>query len=120
MLGEIVESNPEWADSIAQVLHKTMSTLQEADRVQETIDTLKLGLEWIFPYTSTHRLSFTLFLLEAEGVLKDSDTLLGAALDRAYAKAATLTTEQDTKPDHPKPKRSKKRKKAKRGKGESK
>jgi len=97
-LGKIVESNPEWADSIAQVMYKTISTLQQADRVQETIDTLKLGLEWIFPYTSTHRLSSTLFLLEAEGVLKEPDTLetlLSAAIERTFAKAeASLGAEE--------------------------
>jgi len=96
MLGEIVESNAQWADSISQVLYKTISTLQEPDRVQETIDTLKLGLEWIFPYTITHRLSFTLFLLEAEGVLKESEsleTLLNAAIERANEKASFETEE---------------------------
>ena len=110
MLGEIVESNPVAADSLGQVLYETISTLQESDRVLEAINTLKLGLEWIFPYTSTHTLSFTLFLFEAEGVLKEPDTLetlLTAALDRAYAKAETLTTEQGSKPDHTKPKRTK-------------
>ena len=96
MLGEIVESNAQWADSIAQVLYKTISTLQEPDRVQETIDTLKLGLEWIFPYTSTHRMLFTLFLLEAEGVLKESESLermLSAAIERANEKASFETEE---------------------------
>jgi len=60
----------------------------------ETIDTLKLGLEWIFPYTSTHWLSFTLFLFEAEGVLKEPDSLealLSAALDGAHARIEELT-----------------------------
>jgi len=93
-LGNIVESNPEAADSIAQVLYEMISTLSEPDRVLETIDTLKLGLEWIFPYTSTRALSFTLFLFEAEGVLKEPDTLetlLSAAIERANAKPATIT-----------------------------
>ena len=55
---------------------------------------MKLGLEWIFPYTNTHSMSFTLFLFEAEGVLKEPDTLeklLAAALDHAYARIDELT-----------------------------
>jgi len=82
------------ADSLAQVFYEIISTLQTADRIQETVDTVKLGLEWIFPYTSAHTMSFTLFLFEAEGVLKESDsleTLLSAALERAYARIDEVT-----------------------------
>jgi len=96
MLGRIVESNPEAADSISQVLFEIVSTLQERGRFLETIDTVKLGLEWIFPYTSAYSLSFSLFLFEADGALGESEgleTLLTAALDRAYAKESTRAGE---------------------------
>ena len=97
MLGEIVESNPAWADRLAQVMYETITALQERDRTQETIDTLKLGLEWIFSYTSTHALSFELFLYEAEGLLKETDcpdSLIGRALERAKAKEIGELTDQ--------------------------
>ena len=122
MLGEIVESNPDAADSIGQVLYETISTLQAPRRLQETIDTLKLGLEWIFPYTSTHSMSFTLFLFEAEGVLKEPDsleTMLTAALERAHAKKSRGIEQPAPEKSgrrgegSAKPKRAKKRKKGK-------
>jgi len=97
MLGEIVESNPAWADRLAQVMYETISTLQAPDRTQETIDTMKLGLEWIFSYTSTHALSFELFLYEAEGLLKETDcpeALIGGAMERAQAKETEELTDR--------------------------
>jgi hypothetical protein len=131
LLGEIVETNPEAADSVAQVLYETISTLQEPDRNQETIDTLKLGLEWIFPYTGTHKLFFSLFLYQAEGVLKapdDLETLLTGALEKALAGQSPGAAESAPEKSrsrgvgesrnrgeaNPKPKRAKKRKKGKR------
>ncbi|HEY6328107.1 MAG TPA: hypothetical protein VI756_02135, partial [Blastocatellia bacterium] len=43
MLGKIVESNPEAADSISQVLFEIVSTMQERKRFQETVNTVKLS-----------------------------------------------------------------------------
>src|SRR5258708_27927887 len=53
-----------------------------------TVNTVKLGMERVFPLTTAHRSSFTLFLYEMEGVLSIDDlpdNLIGAAIERAEA-----------------------------------
>jgi len=128
MLGKIVELNPEAADSISQVMFEIIATAQARGRVQETIDTVKLGLEWIFPYTRTHQLAFTLFLFDAEDGLRESgglEALLAAALEKAYAKESEKATQSKSSMGvgepgsirkRAKPLRDKKSKKGKRGK----
>jgi hypothetical protein len=93
----VAEGNPAVADSLAMVLFRVIRELStRPEGVERTINTLKLGVEWLFQYTSAHEVSFKLFLYDLECVLVPSDspkTLIGAAIERAEAAATRIYSE---------------------------
>ncbi|HYM00675.1 MAG TPA: hypothetical protein VEZ90_17100 [Blastocatellia bacterium] len=93
-LESIVNGNRESADSLGLVLYKLLRGMSEGpDGFERTRNTLKLGMERLFPLTTTHNLSFTLFLYEMECLLIMDDSprnLIGAAIDRAESSAREI------------------------------
>lgn len=103
MLEEVVEQDPLTADAIALTLFELIKALMKGpDPGERTINTLKLGIEWLFRRGSSYALSFTLYLYFLEGLLKESDLpeqLIGGAMDRAEAETVIAPkTAQAKKP----------------------
>ncbi|MGH9760937.1 MAG: hypothetical protein ACREDR_35025 [Blastocatellia bacterium] len=86
MLGPLLDKNPEGADSLALTLYKIVRVMSEGPAgIERTLNTLKLAMEWIFPYTTIHSLSFKYFRYYAECVLTPGDcpvSFLGGANER--------------------------------------
>jgi len=94
MFEPVVKDNPGAADSLALLLYKIIRVLSASDGGTETvINTLKLGVEWIYPFSAAHKVSFKLYLYYLECVLTPQDfpeELLQGAIERAEAKAAEI------------------------------
>jgi len=102
-LGAIVQGNRDAADSLSLILYKILRVMSEGPAgVERTLNTLKLGMERIFPFTTTHGSSFTLFLYEMECLLTIEDSpinLITAAIERAEATAKEIYEEEDSEED---------------------
>jgi hypothetical protein len=105
MFETVVKDNPSAADSLALLLYKLIRILTAGEGGIETetvINTLKLGVEWIYPFSTAHKKSFKLYLYYLECVLTPQDfpeDLLQGAIERAEAKANEI--EVADKADHP-------------------
>jgi hypothetical protein len=97
MFEPVVQDNPSAADSLALLLYKIIRVLSASDGGTETvINTLKLGVEWIYPFSAAHKVSFKLYLYYLECVLTPQDfpeELLKGAIERAEAKATEIASE---------------------------
>ena len=101
-LESVVNGNRDSADSLGLVLYKLLRVMSERpDGVQRTLNTLKLGMERLFSLTSTHNLSFTLFLYEMECLLTPDDwprNLIGPVLDRAESSTREIFEDAGDEP----------------------
>jgi hypothetical protein len=57
MFQESLSADPSVADSLAWLLYRVIRDLNQRRRGR-VINTLKLGVEWIYPFTRAHKLSF--------------------------------------------------------------
>jgi hypothetical protein len=96
MFETVVKDNPSAADSLALLLYKIIRILSVGEGGIETetvINTLKLGVEWIYPFSAAHKKSFELYLYYLECVLTPQDfpeELLQGAIERAEAKVSKI------------------------------
>ena len=60
------------ADSLAWLLYRVIRELDQRKKGR-VINTLKLGVEWIYPFTRAHRMSFQGYLYYLEGLLVPGD-----------------------------------------------
>ncbi|HEY6331224.1 MAG TPA: hypothetical protein VI756_17995, partial [Blastocatellia bacterium] len=108
MIGPLLENNPEGADSLALAFYKTIRVMSKGPGgIERSLNSLKLAMEWIFPYTSTHSLSFKYFLYHMGCVLTPSDwpeTLLAGPIERGEEAARRIEEEYD-RPEKPAKKR---------------
>jgi hypothetical protein len=108
MLGEAVKDNPHLADQLAWLFYRVLREMAEGrEGGERVVNTMKLGVEWLYRYTDTHKLSFQAFLYHLEGLTVPSDTpgeVMMGVIETAEAKA-TRAYAEDTKA-----KRAKKRK----------
>ncbi len=59
MFEEALKNNPDAADPLAWLLYGVIRNLDEGKKGRKrVINTLKLGVEWVYGFTSTHKLSF--------------------------------------------------------------
>src|SRR5215831_21339132 len=72
MFHESLRADPSVADSLAWLLYRVIRELDERNRGR-VINTLKLGVEWIYPFTRAHKLSFQGYLYYLEGLLVPGD-----------------------------------------------
>src|SRR5215831_12809090 len=72
MFHESLRADPSVADSLAWLLYRVIRELDERNRGR-VINTLKLGIEWIYPFTRAHKLSFQGYLYYLEGLLVPGD-----------------------------------------------
>src|SRR5260370_28701765 len=74
MFEEALKSNPDAADPLAWLLYRVIRELDEGKKGRKrVINTLKLGVEWVYGFTSAHKLSFQAFLYHIEGLLVPGD-----------------------------------------------
>jgi len=72
MFHESLSADPSVADSLAWLLYRVIRELDQRNRGR-VINTLKLGVEWIYPFTRAHKLSFQSYLYYPEGLLVPGD-----------------------------------------------
>jgi hypothetical protein len=103
MFEPVVKDNPGAADSLALLLYKIIRVLSTGEGGAETVvNTLKLGVEWIYPFSAAHKMSFKLYLYYLECVLTPQDfpeDLLRGAIERAEAKAREIESEIESQAD---------------------
>ena len=115
MLQDLVEGNPEGAGCLSLVFYWMIRRLVEGGpaAIEPTINSVKIGLEWLFHHSSAHEACFKLFLYDLQEVLDTEDqptNLIGAAIKRGEATDARFEAQAA------KGERAKKRRPGKRGK----
>jgi len=68
MFQDSLRQNPCVADSLAWLLFRVIRELDQRKRGR-VINTLKLGVEWIYPFTRAYKMSFQGYLYYLEGLL---------------------------------------------------
>jgi hypothetical protein len=114
MFEDAVKDNPRLADALAWLLYRVIRELAEGKKGRKrVVNTMKLGIEWLYWFTDAGRLSFRAFLYYLEGVLVPSDMpeeVMKGVIDRGEATATRISAEDV------KAKRARKQKPNKRGK----
>jgi hypothetical protein len=91
MFAEAVKDNPHLADQLAWLLYRVVREMAEGKKGRKrVVNTMKLGVEWLYQYTEAHKLSFTAFLYHLEGMLVPSDMaeeITARTIERAEEKA---------------------------------
>ncbi|HEY6331144.1 MAG TPA: hypothetical protein VI756_17585, partial [Blastocatellia bacterium] len=91
LLGDFAERNPERAGAMALLFSEIIRAVRGGPAgIERGVNTLKTGLERLFPLTHEGELSFRLFLYQLEGVVNGDDwppQLIGGAVERAEAQA---------------------------------
>src|SRR5215469_16302539 len=80
------------ADSLAWVLYRVIRELDQRKKGR-VINTLKLGVEWIYPFTRAHKLSFQGYLYYLEGLLVPGDfpeELMKGVIERGEEEAREI------------------------------
>jgi len=72
MFQESLTADPSVADSLAWLLYRIIRELDQRKRGR-VVNTLKLGVEWVYPFTRAHKLSFHGYLYYLEGLLVPGD-----------------------------------------------
>jgi len=90
---DTIKNDPAAADSLARLLYETLRSLREGTSgVERTVNTLRLGLACLYPYTTAGRMSFQAFLYDLESLTPTSELpaeLLRRTAERAGAAYAT-------------------------------
>ncbi|MGH9822421.1 MAG: hypothetical protein ACREDR_04120 [Blastocatellia bacterium] len=97
IFSDTIKNNPDAAYSLARLLYKIIKNIAEGKKgIDRTVNTLKLGVEWIYPYTDAHKTSFQAFLFDLQGLMLSGDfpvELMKGAIDRAIASEARFEAE---------------------------
>src|SRR5215469_13183378 len=74
MLRDAVKDNPRLAEDLARLLYRVVRELATGEEGRErVVNTMKLGVEWLYAHTEAHKLSFIAFLYNLEGRLALQD-----------------------------------------------
>jgi hypothetical protein len=115
MFEEAVNGNPELADHLAWLLYRVVREMAEGKKGRErVVNTMKLGVEWVYGFTEARNVSFKAFLYHPEGVVVPSDMpeeVLKGVIERAEQKHKDIDGD---KPDSTQPNKAKLRRKGKR------
>ncbi|HKV40547.1 MAG TPA: hypothetical protein VJX67_15145 [Blastocatellia bacterium] len=119
LLGDFAERNPERAGAMALLFSEIIRAVRGGPAgIERGVNTLKVGLEHLFPLTREGELCFRLFLYQLEGFIGGNDwtpQLIGGAIERAEAQAKKFL-EADSGQVDGKRERAKKRKPGRKGK----
>jgi len=98
MFQESLKGDPAAADSLAWLLFRIVRELDERKKGRRrVVNTMKLGLEWVYPYTQAHKLSFQGFLYYVEGLLLPGDfpeELMKGVIERGEQQAREVYGEE--------------------------
>ena len=87
MFQDGLKYNPHAAESLAFLMFKMVTEITSGpEGLQRVINTLKLGVQWVYPYTQAHKMSFRAYLYHLGGLLLVPDypeTVAQRAIDRA-------------------------------------
>jgi len=87
MFQDGLKYNPHAAESLAFLMFKMVTEITSgAEGLERVINTLKLGVQWVYPYTQAHKMSFRAYLYHLGGLLLVPDypeTVAQRAIDRA-------------------------------------
>jgi len=87
MFQDGLKYNPHTAESLAFLMFKLVTEITSgSEGVEKAINTLKLGVQWVYPYTQAHKMSFRAYLYHLGGLLLVQDypeTVAQRAIDRA-------------------------------------
>ena len=72
MFEDSLKQNPSVADSLAWLLYRVIRELDQGKKGR-VVNTLKLGVEWIYLFTQSHKISFHGYLYYLEGLLVPGD-----------------------------------------------
>jgi hypothetical protein len=72
MFEDSLRASPGAADSLAWLLYRVIRELDQGKKGR-VVNTLKLGVEWIYVFTRAHKLSFQGYLYYLEGLLVPGD-----------------------------------------------
>jgi hypothetical protein len=72
MFEDSLRASPTAADSLAWLLYRVIRELDQGKKGR-VVNTLKLGVEWIYLFTRAHDLSFQGYLYYLEGLLVPGD-----------------------------------------------
>ena len=119
MFQESLSANPCVADSLAWLLYRVIRELDQRNKGR-VINTLKLGVEWVYPFTQAHKLSFQGYLYYLEGLLVPGDfpeELMKSVIERGEEQAREMAeVERGDRPSRKSERAGKSgRKKSKRG-----
>jgi len=87
MFQDGLKYNPHAAESLAFLMFKMVTEITSGtEGLERVINTLKLGVQWVYPYTQAHKMSFRAYLYHLGGMLLVPDypeTVAQRAIDRA-------------------------------------
>jgi hypothetical protein len=87
MFQDGLKYNPHTAESLAFLMFKLVTEITSgAEGLEKAINTLKLGVQWVYPYTQAHKMSFRAYLYHLGGLLLVQDypeRVAQRAIDRA-------------------------------------
>jgi hypothetical protein len=70
MFEDSVKGNPRVADQMSWLLYRVIREMAKGKRGRKrVVNTMKLGVEWLYSYTEARNASFTAFLYHLEGML---------------------------------------------------
>src|SRR5262245_32698080 len=75
VFGDVVKDDPEFADGLAHLMFNLLEPVikgrsrgpgvrARGSEIEKLCNTLKDGIEWVYPYTGAHRAAFKAYLLK--------------------------------------------------------
>ena len=92
MFEESLRQSPGAADSLAWLLYRVIRELDQGKKGR-VVNTLKLGVEWIYLFTRAHQVSFQCYLYHLEGLLVPPDMpeeLMKGVIERGEEQAREI------------------------------
>ena len=85
-----LRNDPELAAALAHLMFNMLEAAAKGEKEIEMLrNTLRDGIEWIYPFTGAHKAAFKAYLLQLErkmAVEDNPETLLNQAISRALTK----------------------------------
>jgi len=84
---DVVKDNPEFAEALAHLRFNMLEpVIKRPGDIEKLCNTLKDGIEWVYPYTGAHKAAFKAYLLKLERMMAIEDNpehLMNQAIARA-------------------------------------
>jgi len=87
VFGDVVKDNPDFAEALAHLMFNLLEPIvKRPGEIEKLCNTLKDGIEWVYPYTGAHRAAFKAYLMKLERMMAVEDNpedLMKQAMERA-------------------------------------